>query len=253
MRPRLAAGLTAALVLVACGPSRAARTVATTTPATTVATTPPTTTPAEGLYSVAFAKSAQLAVHDSPDQPQPSRTLPNPVPPKDAPLALYVVDEQPDEQPEWLKVLLPVRPNGSAGWVRRSEVTVRKHDFSIVVELGAHRLTVRKGEEVFAQEPVAVGKEATPTPGGLFYTTQLIRPANEEKRLAYGDYAYALSGFSEVLTDFGGGEGVLAIHGTSDPSSIGSDVSYGCIRMTNEAITRLATTLPIGVPVEIHP
>jgi lipoprotein-anchoring transpeptidase ErfK/SrfK len=55
-----------------------------------------------------------------------------------------------------------------------------------------------------------------------------------------------------VLTSFMGGEGRLAIHGTSDPSSVGQDVSHGCIRMTNEAITRLVTELPIGVPVEVR-
>jgi lipoprotein-anchoring transpeptidase ErfK/SrfK len=54
-----------------------------------------------------------------------------------------------------------------------------------------------------------------------------------------------------VLYDFAGGDGVIGIHGTNDPSTIGRDASFGCIRMSNEAITRLATTLPIGVPVEI--
>lgn len=251
MRPRLGLGLAAALLLVACGPGegRSARTASTATAPSTVGTTPATTAPASHLYGVAYANGPELAVYESPGQGEPSRVLPNPVPPRDAPLVLLVVDDE----PEWFKVLLPVRPNGSTGWVRRSDVTERTHDFSIVVELGAHRLTVLKADKVFAEEPVAVGKEATPTPGGLFYTTELVKPANEEKRRAYGAYAYALSGFSDVLTDFGGGEGVLAIHGTSDPSSVGQDVSHGCIRMTNEAITRLAATLPIGVPVEIRP
>ncbi len=81
--------------------------------------------------------------------------------------------------------------------------------------------------------------------------TELLQPENPRGR--YGPFVYGLSGFSEVLLNFGGGEGVLAIHGTSDPSSVGRDVSAGCIRMTNEAITRLANSLPVGVPVEIRP
>jgi lipoprotein-anchoring transpeptidase ErfK/SrfK len=69
----------------------------------------------------------------------------------------------------------------------------------------------------------------------------------------YGAFAYGLSGFSNVLTSFAGGEGVVGIHGTNDPSSIGKDVSAGCIRMSNEGIKKLAARLPLGVPVEIKP
>jgi len=62
-----------------------------------------------------------------------------------------------------------------------------------------------------------------------------------------------LSGYSEVLFEFGGGDGQMGIHGTNDPTSLGRNVSNGCIRMSNAAITRLAKTLPLGVPVEIRP
>jgi lipoprotein-anchoring transpeptidase ErfK/SrfK len=44
---------------------------------------------------------------------------------------------------------------------------------------------------------------------------------------------------------------VLGLHGTGDPSSIGRDVSNGCIRMSNTGITKLAEILPLGVPIEI--
>ena len=67
-----------------------------------------------------------------------------------------------------------------------------------------------------------------------------------------GPWAFARSGFSEVLHSFGeGGTGVLGLHGTGDPSSIGRDVSNGCIRMSNAGITKLADLLPLGTPVEI--
>ena len=46
-------------------------------------------------------------------------------------------------------------------------------------------------------------------------------------------------------------DGILGIHGTNDPSAIGTDVSHGCIRMTNEHITVLANTLPAGTPVRV--
>ena len=55
-----------------------------------------------------------------------------------------------------------------------------------------------------------------------------------------------------MLANFAGGDGVIGIHGTNDASALGHDVSHGCIRMSNEGITKLARTLPLGVPVEIR-
>jgi lipoprotein-anchoring transpeptidase ErfK/SrfK len=249
---RMVLGLAAAVVLLAaCGSGGSMRSTSTSAPATT--SPPPTvpTTEPRPRSVVATATVPSVNVYDNPGQLEPVRALEHPVKPQGTPLVFLVVEEH----PEWLKVELPVRPNGSTGWIRSSDVTLAPHDFQIVVELGAHRLTVWKGNDVFAEEPIAVGREQTPTPGGHFYTFQLLKPVEERDRRAFGDYVYALSGFSEVqeLSNFMGGEGRLAIHGTMDPASVGQDVSFGCIRMTNEAITRLTTALPLGVPVEIRP
>ena len=110
-----------------------------------------------------------------------------------------------------------------------------------MVSLGEHRITVWKGNEVLLQEPVGVGASGrTPTTKGLFYTIELY-PVLPNQQSAYGPWAFALSGYSEVLTSFGdGGTGVLGLHGTGDPSSLGRDVSNGCIRMSNTGITKLA-------------
>jgi len=156
--------------------------------------------------------------------------------PSGAPLVLLVLDEQPG----WLHVLLPVRPNGSTGWVSTDEVSLVTLDFKIVVELGA---------DVLVSEPIGVGTAEAPTPGGLYYITDLFQPADPSG--PYGPYAYGLSGHSDVLYDFGGGDGQFGIHGTNDPSGLGRDVSHGCIRMSNAGISRLAAVLPLGVPVEI--
>ena len=63
--------------------------------------------------------------------------------------------------------------------------------------------------------------------------------------------AFGLSGFSEALDSFNGGDGRLGLHGTDDPTSIGSDSTHGCIRLTNDAIVQLAETVPLGTPVAI--
>jgi lipoprotein-anchoring transpeptidase ErfK/SrfK len=257
-RHRLVAGVLALLTVAGCGgdgPSAAPPPSTTLPSAASAATTaaPTTTTPATAVHILATAKVPRVDVYISPVQPEPAKTLDNPQPSGAAPgstypLRMLVVEERGD----WLRVLLPIRPNGSDGWIRRNVVDLESHDFRMEVELGAHRITVWKGEEVVLQEPVGVGASGrTPTTQGTFFTTELFEVAPSQQS-AYGPYAFALSGFSEVLYSFGdGGTGVLGIHGTSDTSSLGRDVSNGCIRMSNAGITKLANLLPLGVPVEI--
>ena len=97
--------------------------------------------------------------------------------------------------------------------------------------------------------PVAVGKPSTPTPKGTFYLDALYRlpPAS-----FVGPFAYTLSGHSNVLFSFDGGEGRLGLHGTSDPSSIGHATSHGCVRMFNKDISWLVSRLPLGTPVVVR-
>lgn len=217
----------------------------------------PASQPDEGKESrsefslVAEATTPKVEVYPTPDSPSAAWTLEHPEP-SGAPL-VFLVRQQ---QPEWLEVLLPVRPNGSSGWVRRANVALSQHNFRILVELGAHTITVYEGDQVFHSEPIGVGTRDTPTPGGLYYTKELIEPVDGQGRYIpegpYGPYAYRLSGFSNVLSSFAGGDGVVCIHGTNDPSTLGRNVSHGCVRMSNEGITKLARTLPLGVPVEIR-
>jgi RNA polymerase sigma factor (sigma-70 family) len=201
---------------------------------------------------VAHSLVPELAVFDAPGASTASRALAHPQR-SGAPLVLLVTEQRTG----WLQVLLPVRPNGSTGWVRTQDVSLATHNFRIVVELSAHRITAYQGTEVLLSEPIGVGTADAPTPGGLYYTKELFEPLDSAGRVdrtgPYGPYAYGLSGFSEVIFDFGGGDGQFGIHGTNDPSGLGRDVSHGCIRMSNAGITLLARTLPLGVPVDILP
>ena len=56
----------------------------------------------------------------------------------------------------------------------------------------------------------------------------------------YGTYAFGLSGRSNVLTEFAGGDGQIAIHGTNQPQLVGTASSHGCIRVTNDVANQLA-------------
>lgn len=199
----------------------------------------------ELVTTVAQSRVPRVRVFDEPGR-GPRRVLNNPDA-SGAPLLFVVRNSSGD----WLQVELPVRPNGSLGWVSRHDVDLTQHTYRIVVQLAAHTMTVSHGSTVIDREPVGIGTRDTPTPGGSYYTTSLIRPPDPNG--FYGPYVYTLSGFSDVLQHFAGGEGVIGIHGTSEPQLIGKSVSHGCIRMSNAGITKLAGLLPLGVPVDIRP
>ncbi len=152
-------------------------------------------------------------------------------------------------QPGWVHVLLPVRPNGTTGWVKADTVTLLPDPYRITVALGAHQLTVYDGDGVLLQDTVAVGAPGTPTPTGTYYLRVLLKAP--DPTTVYGPYAYGLSGHSEALDTFEGGDAELGIHGNNDPTVLGQNISHGCIRMSNDKITRLAGILPLGTPVQI--
>ena len=213
--------------------------------------TTPTTLPGYVSF-IAQPLSDTVQVHDAPDTASPAQDFPNPWllydNPKNAIPQVFLVDEQ---QGDWVRVLLPVRPNGTTGWVRSSDVRLTQNRFRVVVELAAHQITVYDGNEVMIHEPVAIGTGETPTPTGKYYLRVLLKAP--DPTTVYGPYAFGLSGHSDVLTEFNGGDGELGIHGNNDASVLGKSVTHGCVRISNESITRLAGILPLGTPVEIVP
>jgi lipoprotein-anchoring transpeptidase ErfK/SrfK len=143
-----------------------------------------------------------------------------------------------------------VRPNGSIGWIRSADVTLQQNYWHMKVELGAHRISVWNGADLVHTEPVGVGTAAAPTPPGEYYVTEALTVPSFQ-RSAYGPFAFGISGHSNVYTSFGGGDGTIGIHGTGDPSSLGKDASHGCIRLSNDGITKLIKQVPLGTPVQI--
>jgi lipoprotein-anchoring transpeptidase ErfK/SrfK len=149
----------------------------------------------------------------------------------------------------WNKVYLPVRPNGSTGWVRSRSVKLAVDPYRVVVSLGAHRVSVYKRNRLIHSERAGVGRSVLPTPSGTYFLVSLLKQPNPHG--AYGPYAFGLSAYSNVLQSFGGGPGQIGLHGTDNASGLGTNVSHGCIRISNAGITRLARMLPLGTPVVI--
>ena len=211
------------------------------TPAT--APVPESSPGAETL--VATAAVPEVEAFEEPEAKKPFATFEHPGP-FGTPRVFLVQEDAGD----WLNVLLPMRPNGSEGWVRAEDVVLATNPYRIEVDLSEFQLTAYENDEEVLQAEAAIGTGGTPTPTGLFFTTILAKP--ESPTSPYGKYAYGLSAYSEVLTSFAGGDGQVAIHGTNQPGLIGSQVSHGCVRVDNGTITKLARLIPLGTPVRIH-
>ena len=193
----------------------------------------------------------KLTARTGPEERAPAvATLANPIP-SGTPLVVQVVPGSAGSADgEWLEVRLPVEPNGTTGWVRKSEVQLSSTPYRIYVDRASYSLQVYNQGELWLDTTIAVGTGDTPTPVGDFYLLELLKPPNPKGD--YGPYAFGLSGFSEVLEGFAGADtAVIGIHGTNDPSALGTDVSHGCIRVENSVITELATAVPLGTPVRI--
>jgi lipoprotein-anchoring transpeptidase ErfK/SrfK len=249
-----------ALVLAACGGggaehAQAKHAATTAAPSTTATTVPPstTTTVPDYITYIATVKPTvtNIGVFTSPDQPQPNQTFPNPwlYDPGNTATGVPQTFLVKSQSPGWVEVLLPVRPNGSLGWVHADEVTLAPNPYHIAVSLGAHTITVTNAHDVIYTGPVAVGAPATPTPTGSYYLYVLLQAPDPNG--PYGPYAYGLSSHSDALETFAGGDAEIGIHGNDDASALGQSVSHGCIRMDNAAITQLASKLPLGTPVDV--
>ena len=149
----------------------------------------------------------------------------------------------------WVRVRLPVLPNGTQGWVVRSALSGYTFvDTHLVVNLRHRRLTLwREGRAIF-RAPVGIGAPGTPTPHGQFYIRDRL---TGYASAFYGPIAFGTSARSAVLTEWPAG-GYIGIHGTNAPKLIPGRPSHGCIRMRDRDLLRLAKLLPVGTPLTIE-
>jgi hypothetical protein len=148
----------------------------------------------------------------------------------------------------WVRVRLPILPNGSTGWVPRGALgTYNKIWTHLVIDRRLFTATLYKRGVAVFRTRVGVGKPYWPTPPGKFYVREKITGFSD---LIYGPLAFGTNARSAVLTDWPGG-GFIGIHGTNQPEILPGRVSHGCVRMPNSAVLRLARLMPLGTPVTI--
>lgn len=151
----------------------------------------------------------------------------------------------------WLGVVTTRLPNGKLGWVdSRAALRVSRTPLLLVLKRSARRLELRRGDRVLRRMTVGVGRPSSPTPAGRFAVTDKLNGG------AYGRYygccILALSAHQPSLPAGWRGGDRIAIHGTSDPGSIGAASSAGCPHARDTDLRVLMRRVPLGTPVFIR-
>jgi lipoprotein-anchoring transpeptidase ErfK/SrfK len=151
----------------------------------------------------------------------------------------------------WLRVMVPGRPNGRKGWIAQRGTVRATTSWHLVVRTSRRRVLVYRRGRVVRTFAAIVGTPSTPTPRGRFFVEESVRMLAGS---AGGPFALALSARSNVLQEFEGGPGQIAIHGMSHlGGALGTAASHGCVRLADQSIRWLAGRIAPGVPVTITP
>jgi len=145
----------------------------------------------------------------------------------------------------WYRLSLPMRPNGTTGWVSARQLDLHHVATRILVDIAKRRMQVLRGNKVLYTTTVAVGRPGMETPTGHYYVQVRFHPDDP----FLGVFAFETSAYSK-LSEWPGG-GVVGIHGTSAPQLLGQAVSHGCVRMSNQAALVLEKLVPLGTPITI--
>jgi lipoprotein-anchoring transpeptidase ErfK/SrfK len=150
---------------------------------------------------------------------------------------------------EWLRVRLPGRPNGHTGWIRQRATVASTTIWHIVVDISRRRVIVYKNGRPVRTVKAIVGKPSTPTPRGEFFVEEAVQLRATD---VGAPFALALSARSNVLQEFDGGPGQIALHGLANVGGVlGTAASHGCIRLSNAMMRWLVIRIRPGVPVTI--
>ena len=146
----------------------------------------------------------------------------------------------------WYHVSVPMRPNGTYGWIPASAADISPTNAQIVIDVSARTIDVLKRGKHVVHGRVAVGAPGMETPLGHYYVAAGFVPYGDP---FLGVYALETSAYSK-LTEWPGG-GVVGIHGTNAPWLLGQAVSHGCVRVANSTAAALKRLTPPGTPIWI--
>ena len=149
-------------------------------------------------------------------------------------------------QPGWIEVLLPSRPNSSAGWITDIALDRAVTPYLIRVHLRSLNMELFKGGQRLGSWTVGIGKQSAPTPSGRTF----LLGSFSDTAQRYSPVILPLGTHSPTLDSFGGGPGTVAIHTWPTANVFGTRSSDGCIRVPSDALHQL-TQVPLGTLVLI--
>jgi lipoprotein-anchoring transpeptidase ErfK/SrfK len=147
----------------------------------------------------------------------------------------------------WYRISIPMRPNGTYGWIPAKTVKLSPTHSEIVVALHSRTIDLYRFNKHKWHGKVAIGAPGRETPVGHFFVAARFVPYHDT---FLGVFAEETSAYSK-LTEWPGG-GVVGIHGTSLPQLLGQAVSHGCVRVSNLTATKLRAYAPLGTPIWIR-
>jgi lipoprotein-anchoring transpeptidase ErfK/SrfK len=150
-----------------------------------------------------------------------------------------------DGQP-WYRISIPMRPNGTYGWIPAKTVSLKPTHSQIVINLNSRTIDLYRFGKHKWHGKVAIGAPGRETPVGHYFVASRFVPYHDT---FLGVFAEETSAYSK-LTEWPGG-GVVGIHGTSLPQLLGKAVSHGCVRVSNTTARHLKSLAPLGTPIWI--
>jgi hypothetical protein len=152
------------------------------------------------------------------------------------------------EQPGWLQVLLPTRPNGATGWLYRTSALQEAHSgYQLRLHRARFELTLHEHGRVVGHWQVGIGNASAPTPAGRTFLLASIL----DTQVRFSDIVLPLGAHSDTHLRYGGGPGTVGIHGWPTSDVFGKASSDGCIRVPDTALDLISTRVPLGTPVLI--
>lgn len=157
-----------------------------------------------------------------------------------------------DQEPGWLHVRLPERPNESTAWVRRDDVELATTPYRIEVDVATTQLRLYDEEELMLEAPAGIGTDENPTVVGSFYVAFFQEPPDDGN---WGPFVLVTNQHSETISDWEeSGDAIAAFHGPLDSAetigTTGAKVSHGCVRLHEEDLKALRS-VPAGSPVDV--
>ena len=246
------AGFSAAVVLPTRALAGGTGTTTTGTTSTTGATTTTQKPPSGPKVVSAFPAAGEMVVHSV-----AVRKTPNPhasvikvmkaFRPDFRPQEMFAVRKATGSDGEiWYRVSIPMRPNGTYGWIPADTVSLHPTHSQIVINLRRRTIDLYRFGKHKWHGPVAIGAPGRETPVGHYFVATRFVPYHDP---FLGVFAEETSAYSK-LTEWPGG-GVVGIHGTSLPQLLGKAVSHGCVRVSNTTARRLRSLAPLGTPIWI--